>query len=173
MKSFNLKKVIEVKTTSIINKIDWIKNGVPDHYLLQVFLYAYLLNIKDVILIVSFLYEENYNNPNLFMPSEENTIIYEYNMNTHYPNFQKYIEKAQCWWNNYITIGESPHYNVNNNIDEIVLKQLNCVTINIPKQIALIINNLEEKLDYLENIKHYQKEVEYLKKEVKDYIIEN
>lgn len=59
-------KVLEMKTTK--RSEDW-KNDVPEYYALQASLYAYLLGIDEVIMVASFLEDEDYTDPDSFVPT--------------------------------------------------------------------------------------------------------
>ena len=113
-------EVIEIKTTSLKNKEEWIQN-IPKSYLLQVSLYAYLLNIKNAQISIAFLDEKDYINPKNFHPTEENIINYRFNIYNQFPSFDKLITKAEQWWKLYILTKKSPIYNKN---DEKFLNEL-------------------------------------------------
>ena len=101
--------VVEIKTTKRAE--DW-KKGVPIYYKLQACLYAYLLGFDDVIVTVSFLKDEDYENPENFEPSILNTKIYEFKLSEEIPDFEeRYFKPAIKWWNDHVVTGISPAYN--------------------------------------------------------------
>lgn len=101
--------VVEIKTTKRAE--DW-KNSVPIYYKLQACLYAYLLGFDDVIVTVSFLKDEDYENPENFEPSILNTKIYEFKLSEEIPDFEeRYFKPAIKWWNDHVVTGISPAYN--------------------------------------------------------------
>lgn len=65
--------VIECKTSS--RPQDW-ENGVPDNYKAQGLLYAQLLDVDDVYFPVAFLEPDDYDDPENFECTDENTRIY-------------------------------------------------------------------------------------------------
>jgi hypothetical protein len=111
--------VIEFKTTKRAE--DWSK-GAPDYYALQASLYAYLLGVKSVIMVASFLEEPDYDHPENFVPSSDNTIIDEFLISERFPQFQAHIERATEWWNTYVLKGISPEFDEKKDAD--ILKNL-------------------------------------------------
>ena len=99
--------VLEMKTTR--RSEDW-ANDVPEYYALQAALYAYLLGVDDVIMVASFLEPKDYEHPEKFVPSANNTITVEFKVSERYPNFYKMVDQAQAWWDMYVVNGISPDY---------------------------------------------------------------
>lgn len=100
--------VVEIKTTKRAE--DWAED-VPIYYKLQACLYAYLLGFDDVIVTASFLSEKDYEKPEEFIPSVENTKIYEFKLSEAFPNFEKdYIIPALDFWKEHVVTGISPDY---------------------------------------------------------------
>ena len=99
--------VLEFKTTKRAE--DW-ANDVPEYYALQAALYAYLLGVDDVIMVASFLESNDYEHPENFTPSANNTITVEFKVSERYPNFHKMVAQAQAWWNVHVVTGISPDY---------------------------------------------------------------
>ena len=99
--------VLEFKTTKRAE--DW-ANDVPEYYALQAALYAYLLGVDDVIMVASFLESTDYEHPENFTPSANNTITVEFKVSERYPNFHKMVAQAQAWWNDHVVTGISPDY---------------------------------------------------------------
>jgi len=115
----DISAVIEIKTTKRAE--DWSK-GAPDYYALQASLYAYLLGVDDVIMVASFLEEKDYEHPEKFVPSSDNTIIDEFGISERYPRFQAHIQRTMEWWNKHIVTGISPAFD--EKVDADVLKAL-------------------------------------------------
>lgn len=86
------------------------RDGIPIEYTLQVSLYGYLLGVENVMIIVSFLEEKDYQHPEEFRPTEENTMIYHFNIYEKHPDFQDLLQQAKRWWEQYIPTGISPTY---------------------------------------------------------------
>lgn len=99
--------VLEFKTTKRAE--DW-ANDVPEYYALQAALYAYLLGVDDVIMVASFLEPADYEHPEKFTPSANNTITVEFKVSERYPNFHRMVAQAQAWWNAHVVTGISPDY---------------------------------------------------------------
>ena len=130
----NIVAVIEIKTTKRAE--DW-SNGAPNYYALQAALYAYLLGIDNVVMIASFLEEEDYEHPEKFVPSSDNTIIDEFKISERFPQFQAHIDRAVDWWNAHVVTGISPAFDEKK--DEEILKELRKNTIETDSDIAALI----------------------------------
>ena len=111
--------VLEMKTTK--RSEDW-QDDVPEYYALQAALYAYLLNVDDVIMVASFLDTKDYEKPEDFVPSASNTITVEFKVSERYPDFHRMVAKAMAWWNNHVVTGSSPDYDEKKDAD--ILKAL-------------------------------------------------
>lgn len=104
--------IIECKTSS--RPQDW-ENGVPEHYMLQACLYAYLKNVEKITIIVGFLTDEDYDHPEAFTPSSDNTAVFEFNLHDFYPDFENsVITPARKWWDEHVKTGISPYYDDHN-----------------------------------------------------------
>lgn len=100
--------VVEIKTTKRAE--DW-KLDVPIYYKLQACLYAYLLGFDDVVMTVSFLDDKDYLNPENFVPSIDNTKLYEFKLSEAFPTFEEsYIKPALDFWKNHVETGISPDF---------------------------------------------------------------
>lgn len=99
--------VLEMKTTKRIE--DW-QNDVPEYYALQAALYAYLLGVDNVIMVVSFLEEKDYNDPAKFVPNIKNTITVEFKVSERYPDFAEKVATVEKWWADYVDTGISPAF---------------------------------------------------------------
>lgn len=100
--------VIECKTTK--RSEDW-KDDVPEYYALQAALYAYEKGLDDVYMIVTFLDDGDYENPEAFECTAENTAYVYFKVSERYPDFQKYIDYCIDFWNRHVLTGISPEYN--------------------------------------------------------------
>jgi predicted phage-related endonuclease len=99
--------VLEFKTTKRAE--DW-ANDVPEYYALQAALYAYLLGVDDVIMVASFLEPTDYEHPEKFTPSANNTITVEFKVSERYPDFHRMVAQANAWWETHVVTGISPDY---------------------------------------------------------------
>ena len=111
--------VLEFKTTKRAE--DW-ANDVPEYYALQAALYAYLLGVDDVIMVASFLEPTDYEHPENFTPSANNTITVEFKVSERYPDFHRKVAQANAWWNTHVATGISPDYDEKKDTD--ILKAL-------------------------------------------------
>lgn len=111
--------VLEFKTTKRAE--DW-ANDVPEYYALQAALYAYLLEVDDVIMVASFLEPTDYEHPDNFIPSASNTITVEFKVSERYPDFSRKVAQAVTWWQNHVVTGISPDYDEKKDAD--ILKAL-------------------------------------------------
>ena len=99
--------VLEFKTTKRAE--DW-ANDIPEYYALQAALYAYLLDVDDVIMVASFLEPADYEHPENLVPSANNTITVEFKVSERYPDFDMKVANAVAWWNTHVVTGISPDY---------------------------------------------------------------
>ena len=100
--------VVEIKTTKRAE--DW-QETPPEYYKLQAALYAYLLGFDHVIMTGSFLSDADYEHPENFIPSVDNTILVEFNVSEEYPHFEgNYIIPALHWWHEHVETGVSPEF---------------------------------------------------------------
>lgn len=111
--------VLEMKTTK--RSEDWAVD-IPEYYALQAALYAYLLGVDDVIMVASFLDTKDYEHPEEFVPSANNTITVEFKVSERYPDFPRMVAAAQQWWREYVETGISPDYDEKQDAD--ILKAL-------------------------------------------------
>lgn len=99
--------ILEMKTTKRIE--DW-ANDIPEYYALQAALYAYLYGVDNVVMVASFLEDEDYEHPENFVPSVNNTITKEFKVSERYPDFPEMLTAVNEWWNEYVITGISPAY---------------------------------------------------------------
>lgn len=100
--------VLEFKTTKRAE--DW-RDDVPEYYALQAALYAYLLGVDKVIMVASFLEPSDYENPDAYVCTADNTITVPFRVSERYPHFeQEYVYPAENWWKAYVERGISPAF---------------------------------------------------------------
>lgn len=116
--------VVEVKTTKRVEDWRGIDGKVepPIYYKLQAALYAYLLGFDNVVMTCSFLKDSDYPIDNgdgtfdttpteKFIPSVENTVIYEFKVSEDFPTFKEsYVEPALEFWRDHVLTGISPEF---------------------------------------------------------------
>jgi len=99
----------ELKTTKRVE--DWYKGGQltpPEYYKLQGALYAYLSGLDEFRLVLTILTDKDYESPEKFEPSPENTIVKKYSVAAEYPNFTAHLNRALEWYERHITGLVSP-----------------------------------------------------------------
>jgi len=144
-KDGNPTTVLEMKTSKRVE--DW-KDDIPEYYALQAALYAYLLGVDEVIMVASFLEPKDYDNPEKFVCSGENTITRPFKVSERYPNFQKYIDAALAWWRMYVESGISPAYDERKDAE--ILKALRTNNLSPETDMAALVKEAEDlktKLD--------------------------
>lgn len=131
--------IVEIKTTKRAE--DWLKD-IPIYYKLQAALYAYLSKIDDVIITCSFLKDGDYEDPAVFVPTIDNTIVVEWKMSEDFPDFEKrYIKPAMKFWKDHVETGISPDFDERKDADILKTLRTNVVGVKddeIEKLLAVI-----------------------------------
>lgn len=158
--------VIEFKTTKRAE--DW-QGDVPEYYALQASLYAYLLGVDDVIMTASFLEPEDYEHPENFVLTPENTITYCFKISERYPTFEKdYVKPALKWWDTYVETGISPDFDEKKDAE--ILKELRRNSYSPDSDLAALIDEAEGLQDIIEQSNAQVAEAEKRLKVIKDII---
>lgn len=156
--------VLEMKTTKRIE--DW-KEDVPEYYALQAALYAWLYGVDNVIMVASFLGESDYQNPEAYQPSAENTILVPFKVSERYPNFQQMVDKVLDWHEKYVQSGISPDYDEKRDAD--ILKALRTNSLSPDTDVQSLIDEAEKlkaEIDALsEKEKRYKELTDIIKKD--------
>ena len=138
--------VLEMKTSKRVE--DW-KDDIPEYYALQAALYAYLLGVDEVIMVASFLEPKDYDNPEKFVCSGENTITRLFKVSERYPDFEKkYVKPALKWWKDYVESGISPAFDERKDAE--ILKALRTNNLSPETDMAALVKEAEDlkaKLD--------------------------
>lgn len=138
--------VLEMKTTGRVE--DW-KDDIPEYYALQAALYAYLLGVDEVIMVASFLEPKDYDAPEKFVCSGENTITRPFKVSERYPDFEKkYVRPALKWWKDHVESGISPEYDEKKDAE--ILKALRTNNLSPETDMAALVKEAEDlkaKLD--------------------------
>lgn len=165
-----LSAVIEIKTTKRAE--DWL-NGAPEYYALQAALYAYLLEIDNVIMVVGFLEEKDYEDPESFIPSTENIFIDEFAITERFPQFQAHIERATEWWETYVEGGISPPFDETRDKD--ILADLRKNVVQADNDVGVLIKKgekLKQKIEKVKDkIKDDEKELKEIQESLKDHFM--
>lgn len=138
--------VLEMKTSKRVE--DW-EDDIPEYYALQAALYAYLLGVDEVIMVASFLGFKDYDHPEEFVCSGENTITRPFKVSERYPDFEKkYVKPALKWWKDYVESGISPAFDERKDAE--ILKALRTNNLSPETDMAALVKEAEElkaKLD--------------------------
>lgn len=138
--------VLEMKTSKRVE--DW-KDDIPEYYALQAALYAYLLGVDEVIMVASFLEPKDYDAPEKFVCSGENTITRPFKVSERYPDFEKkYVKPALKWWKDYVESGISPAFDEHKDAE--ILKALRINNLSPETDMAALVKEAEDlkaKLD--------------------------
>lgn len=138
--------VLEMKTSKRVE--DW-KDDIPEYYALQAALYAYLLGVDEVIMVASFLEPKDYDAPEKFVCSGENTITRPFKVSERYPDFEKkYVKPALKWWKDYVESGISPAFDERKDAE--TLKALRTNNLSPETDMAALVKEAEDlkaKLD--------------------------
>ena len=97
--------VLEMKTTK--RSEDWLED-IPEYYALQAALYAWLLGVDDVIMVCTVLEDKDYQIPEAFIVTPDNTFERSFKVSERYPNMAKTIKKVEKWWKEHVEGGVSP-----------------------------------------------------------------
>ena len=138
--------VLEMKTSKRVE--DW-KDDIPEYYALQAALYAYLLGVDEVIMVASFLEPKDYDAPEKFVCSGENTITRPFKVSERYPDFEKkYVKPALKWWKDFVESGISPAFDERKDAE--ILKALRTNNLSPETDMAALVKEAEDlkaKLD--------------------------
>ena len=163
----NPEAVLEMKTTKRAE--DWV-DDIPEYYALQAALYAYLLNLDDVYMVCTVLEEKDYENPEKFEVTQDNTFIKFFKVSERYPNFEKIIKTAEKWWKDHIEGGISPKFDETNDAE--ILKILRANHVNPETDLQILMAEAEELQDKLSGSQKETEEIEKRLKVLKDMIKE-
>ena len=131
--------VLEMKTTKRVE--DW-EDDVPEYYALQAALYAYLYGVDQVIMVASFLSENDYDNPEEYVPNVSNTVTKEFRVSERYPYFADMVSKVEQWWAAHVDTGISPAFDEIADAD--ILKALRTNTVSDTDDIDDTIREAEQ-----------------------------
>lgn len=140
--------VLEMKTSKRVE--DW-KDDIPEYYALQAALYAYLLGVDKVIMVASFLEPKDYDAPEKFVCSGENTITRPFKVSERYPDFEKkYVKPALKWWKDFVESGISPTFDERKDAE--ILKALRTNNLSPETDMAALVKEAEDLKDTMERI---------------------
>ncbi len=157
--------VVEIKSTKRVE--DW-ANGAPEYYALQAALYANLKGLDNVIMVCTFLEEKDYENPEAFIPSVDNTIIDAFKVSERFPQMSRHINRAEQWWEDHVSTGLSPIFDEKK--DEDILKELRKNVITADTDITALIEESENLIAKIEKVTSKIKADEDRLKEIKEML---
>lgn len=171
----------ECKTSS--KPQDWVDNNVPIDYLCQGMLYAYLDKLDRILYVASFLQPMDYNNPELYEVTDENTKLTVKKLNEcflplptgEYGTIELAIEYCEEWWKVHVESGISPEF------DEVRDKEyLDIIRKSKPTNDALLDDVCDEAVKLAREIKNLkissgldakEKELKVLETNIKEVMI--
>jgi hypothetical protein len=160
--------VLEMKTSKRVE--DW-ETDIPEYYAMQAALYAYLMNVDRVYMVASFLEESDYEHPEKYEPSAQNTIIREFKVSERYPEFETMIRWAMDFWNRYVLTGISPVYDEKADAD--ILKELRKTAAKTDDDVIQMIKEAEGLKDEIDahnaEIKDKEKRLKTLQDNIKKF----
>lgn len=158
--------VLEFKTTKRAE--DW-QTNIPEYYALQAALYAYLLGIDEVIMVASFLEPTDYEHPENFVLTPDNTITYPFKVSERYPDFEvNYVNPALKWWKDYVESGLSPEYDEKKDAE--ILKELRKNSYSPDTDIAELVKEAEGLQQHIDNVTTEISDAEKRLKAIKDIL---
>lgn len=137
--------VLEMKTTKRAE--DW-SEDIPEYYALQAALYAYLLGVDKVIMVATVLEESDYDHPENFRVTAENTFLVPFRLSERYPDFAERVNKAVDWWEKHVEEGISPDYDAKK--DKEILDELRSKSVSAlddEQKLLAEAEQLQRKLD--------------------------
>ena len=165
--------VVEIKTTKRAE--DW-ENEPPLNYMLQGALYAWLLGFDDVLMVCAFLEDADYQHPENFVPTIDNTILHRFKISERFPNFEdEVILPATMWWTEHVEKGISPEWDGKKDADILKVLSTNVVGGNDSSDAREIFDLVSEYETVIEDIDRLRKRygidrLETLAKELNDQI---
>lgn len=169
----NVTMVLECKTTKRVQ--DW-EDDIPEYYALQAALYAWLLDCDQVMMVVSFLQDDDYEHPEDFVCTDDNTAFIDFKVSERYPTFYNdYIEPAREWYDEYVYGGVSPEFDENKDAE--YLTPMRNASLNPASDVDALLNELaalQHDIDAVESaIKDKTKRVKNIKSQLKALCQEN
>lgn len=171
--------IVEIKTTKRAE--DWVDH-VPYYYLCQVLLYAYLEGIEDVILTCTVLEPDDYNHPERFNVTDDNTTFWTFNTKTTqipYDGFlytiEELIEIVNEWYDAYVETGVSPAFDEVKDAEYLeILRTTHPEYDHDTDELIQELHHLEHQAETLKQqsgLAQLEKRIDHLKKGVKNLLM--
>lgn len=159
--------VLEMKTTK--RSEDWLED-IPEYYALQAALYAWLLGVDDVIMVCTVLEDKDYQNPEAFIVTPDNTFERSFKVSERYPNMAKTIKKVEKWWKEHVEGGVSPKFDEKKDAE--ILKVLRANNLSPDSDLDAMIAEAEQLQAKLDKVAEETAADEKRMKTLKDLIKE-
>jgi predicted phage-related endonuclease len=140
--------VFEMKTTKRAE--DWAED-IPEYYAIQAALYAYLLGVDTVYMVCTVLQDEDYDHPEDFECTADNTFVKGFHVSERYPDFHDILTQATHWWNRHVKQGISPKYDEVKDAE--ILEALRKNNVSPDTDLRALVNEAERLSDKIETIK--------------------
>ena len=157
--------VFEMKTTKRAE--DWAED-IPEYYAIQAALYAFLLGVDQVYMVCSILQDSDYEHPEEYVCSEENTFVRPFKVSERYPNMHEIITQCTHWWNRHVKKGISPQYDEEKDAD--ILAELRKNNVNPDSDLAALVAEAETLIGRIDAIKAIVSDDEKRLKKVQEMI---
>lgn len=161
--------VLEMKTTKRVE--DWV-NDIPDYYALQAALYAYLYGIDQVIMVASFLSENDYDDPEDYVPNVSNTVTKEFKVSERYPDFANMVAQVEQWWTDHVDTGISPVFDETKDAEILKALRTNNVSTTDIQDVIKEAETLKAEIDDVEEqISAKEKRLKVLNDTIKEHAL--
>ena len=161
--------VLEMKTTKRVE--DWV-NDIPDYYALQAALYAYLYGIDQVIMVASFLSENDYDDPEDYVPNVSNTVTKEFKVSERYPDFANMVAQVEQWWTDHVDTGISPVFDETKDAEIVKVLRTNSVSTTDIQDVIKEAEALKAEIDDVEEqISAKEKRLKVLNNTIKEHAL--
>ena len=137
---------------------------------MQAALYAYLLGVDDVIMVCTILGDKDYDHPENFIVTPDNTFERSFKVSERYPNMAKTIKKVEAWWKKHVEGGVSPKYDEKKDAD--ILKVLRANSLSPDSDLDALVAEAEQLQDKLNKVAEETAADEKRLKTLKDLIKE-
>ncbi|QIK57794.1 YqaJ-like viral recombinase [Erysipelothrix sp. HDW6A] len=157
--------VIEIKTTKRAE--DW-QEDIPLYYKIQAMLYAHLLGVKNILFAVAFLSDDIYDDPSLFIASEETVKIISFRLDD--DEINQYILLAEKWHKEHIEGKVSPDFDEKKDAEILKILRTNVVE-DIDDSIETHLKIIDENKPLLDEMKKVEKLVKDSESAIKKYLL--
>ena len=176
-----LTMIVECKSSSKPHL--WENGNVPVDYLLQGCLYSYLKGLDRVLFICCFPQDLDYNHPEMFQPTKENTIMVLKkldNVRIEMPNgeiktFNEIIDYCTEWWNKYIETGISPEFDESKDKQYLdIIRTSKPINDNSIEDLCDRAKELVNEINYLKEnsgLNSKEKELKILEESIKEFLM--